>query len=245
MTKRLLRWFSVSALIFGLLTTGALAAPEAARKKPALSVMTALPLFWGEGRPTDILNGKSKRAALLQSLDKHYTILPLDVAGEAELASVKLLIAAQPPALNPEELVAIDAWVRAGGRSLIFADPHLLWPSIHPTGDRRRAPRASLLGPLLGHWGLQLLRPAKDDLGVSIARIAGMPVAVAAPGQWKSASSDCKITAKGLIATCALGRGRVILVADADLLDERLWRETNSSNYAAIEHLITLLLVEQ
>ena len=53
-----------------------------------------------------------------------------------------LLLAAQPQALTAERLVALDDWVRAGGRLVLLADPSLRWESSRPLGDRFRPPYA-------------------------------------------------------------------------------------------------------
>ena len=74
-----------------------------------------------------------------------------------------MLLAAQPRALPAEELVALDAWVRRGGRLLLLADPMLEWPSERPLGDRLRPPALFADTGLLQHWGLRLDAP--DERG--------------------------------------------------------------------------------
>ena len=47
---------------------------------------------------------------------------------------------AHPLAQPAEDLVALDDWVRGGGRVLLLADPMLEWPSKRPLGDPLRPP---------------------------------------------------------------------------------------------------------
>ena len=59
---------------------------------------------------------------------------------------------AHPLAQTAENLVALDQWVRGGGRVLLLADPMLEWPSERPLGDPLRPPPmfmdTGLLAPL-------------------------------------------------------------------------------------------------
>ncbi len=189
-------------------------APEPPR--PPLHILTGLPLFWGEGGITDVLNGKAKKSALIEGLEQTGPVTAVEHLDAGGLAQTKLLLLIQPPALIPEELVALDTWVRDGGRVVILADPQLDWDSAHPPGDPRRAPVRSLLGPLIDHWGLALVPdPPGDD--PAEARVGGHPVKMIQAGRWKrSSNGGCVIGSAERVANCSLGKGRAILVADAD-----------------------------
>ncbi len=180
----------------------------AAPDRPKLAVLTALPLFWVE--PGQAGNGP-RDAPIVTVLRTRFAVEPLDDPLQLASSGARALLVAQPRALTPEQLVAIDDWVRAGGRALILADPLLRWPSTLPLGDRRRPPSASLLGPLLAHWGF-------------------------APGLLVDQESR-HFTADGHLLTLSgawmfdgaamqrkrLGRGEALLLGDADLIDDRLW----------------------
>ncbi len=202
--------------------------------------MTALPLFWGEGTPKDILNGADQRAEIIRRLGGDRKIIPLDRVERSDLKEISLLLLAQPRLLTGQELVALDAWVRAGGRALIFADPLLSWPSAFPFGDARRPPLSSLLDPLLSHWGL-VLKAAPSPTEISKVEVSGLPIAVLSPGAWLSKNSSCILGSEDVVAECAIGKGKVVLVADADLLDARLWAESGIANGEAVLHLINRL----
>lgn len=172
----------------------------AAAPVPRVTLFTALPLMWGEGDPGDVLSGRAKRSAMLDGID----VRPIDLVS-AKALGADLLVVAQPRAMAPPELVALDAWVREGGRALIFADPRLDWPSLYPLGDPRRAPPVTLLDPLFNHWGVRL------NLGEGSS------------GRWER--GPC-LAIDAVSIDCRIGRGRVLMIADADVLDSRTGDKT-------------------
>jgi hypothetical protein len=228
-----------SALVLAALLT-ACGQSSAPTSKSAVSIMTALPLFWGEGGTQAVMHGDDQRAGIVQKLESTRSLIPIETLDAATLARAPLLILAQPRLLSGEELVALDDWVRAGGRSLVFADPELVWSSNLPLGDPRRAPPVTLLDPLLTHWGLELDGSATRAEAIS-SNISGRSVQIAAAGRWRSIGSRCRIEDEGLVAVCRLGKGEAILVADADLLDARIWSPMISGNAAAVEALLMRL----
>lgn len=176
--------------------------------RPRLAVLTGLPLFWDELGAV----GKGPRdAPIITVLRTRFTILPLDDPRDLPGTGARQLLIAQPRALSPEQLVALDSWVRAGGRALVLADPLLRWPSALPIGDRRRAPTTTLLAPLLTHWGFVVgrLQPLEVRHFLADGRLmtvsgAWLPHGHATPPQ-------------------PVGRGWVRIMGDADMIDDRLW----------------------
>lgn len=223
------RWIGAAAIAVLLLVPGSLRpyeslvlaesahSPDPAR--PELMLMTALPIVWGEGGAFD---PSSRPALAYRMLEEEFRIRPLDLLDARELTKGRLLLLAQPRVLAPQELVALDAWIRGGGRALILADPMLVWPSELPLGDSRRPPPTSWLGPLLGHWGLRLDRPPAPELVVRNLP-GGRRLSLAAPGSFVRERGDCAVAHDRLTARCPLGRGAAWLVADADLLRDALW----------------------
>lgn len=102
--------------------------------RPVLAVIAALPLFWAEGARAD--------APIITVLRTRFTVRPLDDPRALAGSGARALLLAQPRAMTAEELVAIDAWVRAGGTALVLADPLLRWPTALPPGDRRARHRS-------------------------------------------------------------------------------------------------------
>ena len=162
-------------------------APE---DRPALALLTSLPLVFGESFSLD--NGGS---AALSRLEQRYTVQPVGVADAASLKGQELLLMAHPRAQPAEALVELDQWVRRGGHVLLLADPRLDWPSERPLGDLLRPPPMFADTGLLSHWGLTL-----SEAGLA-------------------SSGACAIADQGLIARCRIGQGSATVIADADFID--------------------------
>ncbi len=180
----------------------------AADTRPKLAVLTGLPLFWDEMGPA----GTGLRdAPIITVLRTRFTVLPLDDPRDLPGTGARRLLIAQPRALAPEQLVAIDTWVRAGGTALVLADPLLRWPSDLALGDRRRAPTSSLLQPLLTHWGVAPDRFESREVRQFLADDRLLTLS----GAWLPHGRT--MTAR------TIGRGTLLLIGDADLIDDRLW----------------------
>ena len=200
---------SIAALFgFGHRQPPALA-PRAAPERPTLLLVTSLPLIFGE--QFSLQNGGS---ATLKALQGGYRVAPIGVTDPGNLSKGRLLLMAHPLAQPAEDLVALDAWVRGGGHVLLLADPLLEWPSSLPLGDPLRPPPMFTDSGLLKHWGLILNSPTQR--GPEIRKLGGYDVLTLSPGELSGA---CDISADRLVADCRIGKGRAIVVADADFLD--------------------------
>jgi hypothetical protein len=204
------------AILLGVLIAAAIAAckpgappPRPAADRPILLLLTSLPLVLPE---QFTLHGSGSPA--LAALETRYRVLPISVTDEAELSRGRILLMAHPLAQPAEDLVALDRWVRRGGRVLLLADPLLEWPSSRPLGDPLRSPPMFMDSGLLAHWGLRLDSP--DERGQQNRRLGGFEIVTSAPGRL---SGGCAISPDGLVAHCRIGKGRATVVADADLLD--------------------------
>jgi hypothetical protein len=184
-------------------------APHAGHARPTLLLLTSLPLVFGEDFS---LEGGGSPA--LTALEKRYNVVPISVTNAADLNKGRLLLMAHPLAQAPENLVALDEWVRWGGHLLLLADPLLEWPSERPLGDPLRPPPMFMDTGLLQHWGLQLQGPVERS--TESRKVGGYEVLTASPG---ALSGRCEITADRLVAHCRLGKGKATIIADADLLD--------------------------
>lgn len=203
------------ALLIAAIVVGGLAVILSRRQagvpaqRPTLLLLTGLPLVFGEDFS---LHGGGSPA--LSALRASYRVVPISVTDPAELARGRLLLMAQPLAQPAEDLVALDEWVRKGGRVLLLADPLLEWPSGRPLGDPLRPPAMFMDTGLLAHWGVRLDAP--DKRGPRIAKLGGYAVVTDSPGQL---FGGCAIGSDRLVAHCRVGKGRATIVADADLLD--------------------------
>ncbi len=184
-------------------------ASRAPARRPPLLLLTSLPLMFGED-----FSIEGNRSPVIEALEKRYRVAPISVTDRAELKKGRLLLMAHPLAQPADDLVALDRWVRDGGRLLLLADPMLEWPSERPLGDRLRPPPMFMDTGLLAHWGLRLDAP--DQRGPIVRELGGEDVLTASPG---SLFGRCNISKDRLVANCRVGKGRATVVADADVLD--------------------------
>ena len=183
--------------------------PRAPGERPTLLLLTSLPLVFGE--QFSLQSGGSPALAALQS---RYRVVPISVTDPADLARGRLLLMAHPAAQPAEDLVALDDWVRRGGRVLLLADPMLEWPSERPLADPLRPSPMFMDTGLLAHWGLRLDAP--DERGPARRKFGGYDVETVSPGRFLG---GCAIDADAAVARCRIGKGRAIVIADADFLD--------------------------
>jgi hypothetical protein len=202
-------------------------------QRPALLLLTSLPIVFSED-----FSLQHNGSAALAALQSRYRVVPISVADPRDLATGRLLLMAQPLAQPAEDLVALDRWVRSGGRVILLADPMLEWPSRRPLGDLLRPPAMFMDTGLLAHWGLRL--DSADDRGPRRGKLGGFDVLTDSPGQL---SGKCSISADRLVAHCRVGRGEATVVADADLLDTAVLGPKARHNFdgllaelAALEH---------
>lgn len=228
---RALPWLAALALLpawfaAGHILLAALYRPSAAPVgAPAATMLTGLPLRW---------SGAVDMASIIaQGTHDDPSLVRLEASGPVALVDSLVdhvpppggaLLAAHPRALAPRELVAIDAFVRGGGRAVILADALSGWPPRHPLGDPRNPPVTSLLTPLLDHWGATL-GAAPTEHGAAIAAdVEGIRLRLSSVGRFDRLPSGCKTFAHDRVARCRIGRGEAWLVGDADLLFAPLWR---------------------
>lgn len=182
-----------------------------AAQQPRLLLLTSLPILFGEGFELD-----PNPSPLIAALGRSHEVTAIDTTAPAALARGRVLLMAQPRAQTADNLVALDRWVRGGGRLLLLADPRLDWPSELPLGDLNRPPPMFADTGLIGHWGLRLDAPERP--GPAKARLGQVELDTSSPGRLARIGGSCALAADGLIARCSVGQGRVIVVADADWL---------------------------
>ncbi len=198
-----------------------------------MGLFTSLPIWWGESETIAETLAQPPEPHWVRSLlEQRYRVTPLDTLGPDALPP--LLLIAQPRPLAPQENVALDTWVRQGGRVLLFADPMLTWHSRFAIGDKRRPQDVVLLSPILSRWGLELRVDEAQPGGER--EIAGLPVnlpgSLVVTGQGHKA--HCDLSSQGLVAHCRIGKGRATIVADAALLEP----EAVSKGQGALDSLL-------
>lgn len=202
-----------------------------AASRPQLGLMTSLPILWAGNDAFASLSGDAGSAPhwAASALESRYRVEPLDILAPDALAGIDVLLLAQPRILTPAENVALDDWVRAGGHTLVMADPRLVGDYGFPLGDPRRPLDTAMLSPILGRWGLELTHdPAADT--VRTVPMGSAQMAVAAAGAFRLLASEdasCSLALEGLLARCRVGEGRVVLLADATLLEDPVGGEAS------------------
>ena len=192
------------------------------RNREELHVLTALPLAWS----TEF--GLSQPGSpALQRLSERYRVRLVDLP--TQLPSKGLLLAAQPRALPAEQLVALDRWVREGGRVLLLADPMLASPDPRALSDPTRPPRSFADTGLLAHWGLRLDSPERP--GPTDRSLNGVEVITVSPGRLAGRCADDE---DGLAARCRIGQGYAVVIADADWIDADRLGSSAAANLDAL-----------
>lgn len=216
-----LGWFAAGHALLSFLYRPVTASVDA----PAVTMLTGLPLRW--------TGGGDIAAMITEGTADDPALARLEAAGPVSLVDSLVdhvpprggaLLLAHPRALAPRELVAIDAFVRGGGRAVVLADALSGWPARHPLGDPRNPPVTSLLTPLLDHWGVTLGAAPVGEARARAADVDETRLRLFSAGRFDRLPPDCRVYADRRVAACSVGAGKVWLVGDADLLFAPLWQ---------------------
>ncbi|BDI60465.1 hypothetical protein [Qipengyuania nanhaisediminis] len=235
----------VLALMLGAAACSAPAAPEGeahqampatAKNKPALGLMTSLPLYWPLGADLAALASGSQTSPWQRTaMEREYSLVPLDtlspissLSGEDgdidPLARLDRIAVIQPRGLSPADNVALDRWVRSGGQLLIMLDPLLTGEYKLPLGDPRRPNASALIPPVIARWGLSQqfdpdvtrLREIATPHG-AIPVLMGSDLRIAGDA---AGNNGCRLHESGLAARCArIGEGQVTYIGDASVFE--------------------------
>lgn len=215
-----------------------------------IQLMTSLPIVWGDGASMEnIVAGKASPAPIYTYWQKQYDIAAVDSFDGLENSDTEIIMLAQPPAMDPADLAAVDAWVRAGGNAIILTDPQLIWPSSLPLGDKRRPLASSLLSPLLSRWNLEL--QLTDDAADSVRlKFSDVTITAVGIGAFKSVprpengQAECELSVANVMARCQLGDGQAIILADADFLNDALWTDPVGKAPSEAARLMDIFIAE-
>jgi ABC-type uncharacterized transport system involved in gliding motility auxiliary subunit len=137
--------YDVTSLIYRLSTP----------KKPVLGIISSLPLDTGAGGMAAMMQGQSQPFMIYEELNQTYATKMLDPNFDRIPADVDVLMIAHPGALAPAQTYAIDQFVLAGGRALVFVDPMSeLSGAAQSMGGEGSGPPSSDLPQLFRAWGI-------------------------------------------------------------------------------------------
>jgi hypothetical protein len=212
------------------------AAPENGAPRAKLGLMTSLPLYWPlEAGVEEIAAGRVALPWQRSALEQAYQIEPLDslapipgltanAPATDPLAGLTRLAVIQPRGLSPADNVALDSWVRAGGRLLLVLDPALTGDYDLALGDPRRPADSALIPPVVARWGLAVRfdEGQADSVTEQALGEAALPLVLAGEVTFTDPSAAaCTLLADGAAARCSVGKGEVTLIADAALFEHR------------------------
>ncbi len=209
--------------------TGLGQANAPATNRPVVAFMSSIALATGEGDIADFVGGAATADPFYVRLSQRFDLQPIDDLRRLEAMAPDALLLIQPRGFGPTENVALDDWVRGGGRMILLTDPDLRRESRFAKGDARAPMHVGLAAPLLRHWGIDLTLPIDEPAPVVERTVGDFTFETATPGAFvyvnaqAETTAPCRIKAKGLIAQCDFGTGRAALVADADFVDARFW----------------------
>lgn len=224
----------LAAALLALAGCSAAPASTAPEQRPALGLMTSLPIYWQEDASlADIAAGRAVPPWQRRAIESRFALVPLDTltpvpalspdAPEVDpLAGLARLAVIQPRGLAPADNVALDSWVRAGGRLLLALDPALTGDYAAPLGDPRRPVDAALIPPVVARWGLAIAFDAAQADGVQAAPLGEGTLPLALAGRitiTDPAAARCTLLAEAAAARCTVGKGAVMLLADAALFE--------------------------
>ena len=232
-----IRTLAVATLVL-VLAGGWLIAREGSGQRQPVGLFTSLPILWNEA--TDVA-GLLKSAApphwAKAALAERGDIVALDRLDAVSIEGLGRLAIAQPRPLSPDENVALDDWVKRGGKLLVLADPALTAESAFSLADPRRPQAVAMLSPILHRWRLVLEFDEAQTFGEHSVKVMDVAVPVNLPGRFVlTGASNCRSWGAGLAVSCAVGNGRVIALADAALLDQE---DPDGSRRNALDWLLT------
>ncbi len=219
-------------LVAGLALAGRLRTPAQA----PTGLFTTLPVLWNESADVaGLLRQDQPPHWAKAELARRGPIVALDVLAEAPLAKLDRLVIAQPRPLGPAENVALDNWLRGGGHLLLLADPALTEESRFAIGDPRRPQAVVLLSPILTRWGLDLRFDDAQPFGETPFDVMGTPVPANLAGRWAlQGQQNCRTWGEGIAVTCAIGKGRLVALADAEVLNAEPGDGARGKGFAAL-----------
>ena len=181
----------------------------------SLSVLSSVPLG---------VTARAEGRLLRQALERTGPLSLLDSVPPGGPATERVLLL-QPRPMRGEDMVALDGWVRGGGHAVVLDDPQFDWPHDGHLGDPAAPLATSVLDPLVARWGVRLELPAGGRTRPVTVALRDGSLRLPSPGFFTRISPACDLFADARAARCRVGRGEVLMVADADWANPREWSD--------------------
>ena len=211
-------------------------APDAAAAGPRmqLGLMTGLPLYWPLEASFEQIAQNDYDTPWFRTLtEPHYELIPLDTLSpipaldpSAEpdnlMEGIEHFALIQPRGLAPSDNVALDEWVRAGGRLLLVLDPQLSGHYELPLGHPRFPSITAFIPPVVERWGLAIQYDGEQSEELAFAALPDAELPVHLYGEiavLDGAENTCRVDVSRALAQCDVGAGRVTLLADAAVFE--------------------------
>jgi len=208
----------------------------AAGPRPEVGLMSGLPLYRTlDAGIAEMARGEDEMPWARRVLESRYRLVPLDTLSPIPslvpddpdtdpLSGLDRIAIIQPRGISPADNVALDDWVRGGGRLLLALDPMLTGDYDLPLGDPRRPNTTALIPPVVARWGLEMVFDGTQLATVRSESYPGGMLPLALAGELRALADEngsCRFEASGALARCAIGSGQVVLLADAAVFEHR------------------------
>ncbi|MCV6637404.1 Gldg family protein [Candidatus Albibeggiatoa sp. nov. NOAA] len=128
-------------------------------KQPVMGIMSSLPI---QGNPNPFMQNAEQPIMIVDQLRQLFEVRNIETTATSIESDIDVLMVVHPKALSDSTLYAIDQFVLAGGRAMIFVDPYSETdtPPQNPQNPfaNMNAPRNSDLAKLFDQWGVALLQ---------------------------------------------------------------------------------------
>ena len=201
-----------------------------------LGLMTGLPLYWPLEASFEQIAQNDFETPWFRTLTAaQYELTPLDTlspipaldpkaAPDNPMEGLERFALIQPRGLAPSDNVALDEWVRTGGRLLLVLDPQLSGHYELPLGHPRFPSVTAFIPPVVERWGLAIRYDGEQSEELAFAALPDAELPVHLYGEivtLDDADSDCSVDVTRSLAQCVVGQGRVTVLADAAIFEHR------------------------
>ncbi|MFN9972360.1 MAG: GldG family protein, partial [Phycisphaerae bacterium] len=125
-------------------------------KKPVISILSSVNMDGGFAMDPQTGRPMQRRPwGIMRELKSLYDVRTLAGDSIAIPPETSTLLIVHPKKLTPKNQFAIDQWVLAGGRTIVFVDPIFEQDEAQPAAQGQTPDRSSNLENLFNAWGVQ------------------------------------------------------------------------------------------